>query len=375
MRTVADILPASQNNFTLLRLVAATAVIISHAFLQTTGGQFSEPLARLTRLDLGDYAVNIFFIVSGLTVAASLDRSGDLKSYALARIFRIFPALLVCVLATTFLLGPVVTSVPVREYLFSSDLLFYGLKTISLYTANARLPGVFDSLPMASDVNAPVWTLKHEALVYVLLAALFAVTTFRRPSLRQSMAVILPILAVAETVNIGAGNGTVHSATELAFSFMVGVTVYAFRSQIVLDWRIGAALAIIFLFTLGTAFECVASSIVAAVVVLAFGALPLKHLRAATNANDISFGTYLYAWPIAQTVLLTMPGLSAPLLAIVTLPFAWFFGYTSWHLVELPAIRLARSWTPRPVGAVELRPRRTELLAADRSGGKAPHEI
>jgi hypothetical protein len=148
------------------------------------------------------------------------------------------------------------------------------------------------------------------------------------------MGLILPALAVLEIVDAGARSGTVHNATELAFCFTLGATIYAFRRDIVLDWHFAAALAVSFPFTLGTIFECVASSILAASLVLVFGALPSRPFRAATNANDVSYGTYLYGWPVAQTILLTMPGLSAPLLAIVALPFAWFLGYVSWHLVE-----------------------------------------
>lgn len=339
MRTLADILPSDLNNFTLVRLGAASAVIASHAYFQTGN---VEPLAQVTKFDLGDHAVNVFFVLSGLTVAASLARRRDLWAYGRARLLRIFPGFLMCVMVVTFLLGPLTTSLHPRDYFASPDTALYLLNTGVFLKAGASLPGVFSALPEAGIVNAPVWTIKYELLAYVLLAALFAATSFRRPSLRASVVAILALLAAFEYAGFDGGSLSAHNGLEFVFCFMLGVALYAFRNEVVLDWRIGIAAALALAATIGTHFECLAFSAMAALVVLAAGAIPLGRARALANANDISFGTYLYGWPIAQSLLLISPGLAPGQLLALTLPIAWFAGLISWFLIERPIMAFGR---------------------------------
>ena len=73
-----DMLDPKHNNFTLLRVVAALAVVVSHAVFLKTGKKVDEIFAGASVYVLGDHAVNVFFVLSGLTVAASLDRSRDI---------------------------------------------------------------------------------------------------------------------------------------------------------------------------------------------------------------------------------------------------------------------------------------------------------
>src|SRR5690606_23266723 len=56
---------AGENNFTLLRLALAVAVVVSHSVSVTTGSVFDEPLAASTGFTLGEHAVNGFFAISG----------------------------------------------------------------------------------------------------------------------------------------------------------------------------------------------------------------------------------------------------------------------------------------------------------------------
>src|SRR5829696_8261681 len=109
------------DNFTIIRLGLALAVVVSHAFSVTTGSPDAEPLVRATGFSLGEHAVNGFFAVSGFLVTMSYDRRGP-RDYALARLLRIVPAFAAATLAVALLLGPVLTRVPTPEYLASLGL-------------------------------------------------------------------------------------------------------------------------------------------------------------------------------------------------------------------------------------------------------------
>jgi peptidoglycan/LPS O-acetylase OafA/YrhL len=64
--------------------------------------------------------------------------------------------------------------------------------------------------------------------------------------------------------------------------------------------------------------------------------LPVRALRA-----DLSYGTYIYGWPVAQTVAHLAPGLPAPVLVVASLAAVLPLAWASWHLVEAPALRRA----------------------------------
>ncbi|MEJ1934359.1 hypothetical protein WDZ92_29535, partial [Nostoc sp. NIES-2111] len=55
---------------------------------------------------------------------------------------------------------------------------------------------------------------------------------------------------------------------------------------------------------------------------------------------DVSYGTYLYAWPIASLIILYDRSISPWTLFLVTAALAMLAGYVSWHLVEQPFLRL-----------------------------------
>lgn len=103
------------NNFDLIRLVAACAVIVSHVF-QVVGYGGIDPLTPYLRgLSLGAVAVIVFFAVSGFFVTQSFARHPSVLRFLAARMLRIFPALAV-VLLVTILIGSAITTASGPDY-------------------------------------------------------------------------------------------------------------------------------------------------------------------------------------------------------------------------------------------------------------------
>lgn len=100
------------NNFDCLRLVAASMMVMSHSFdllgKPDTVGKNSEPLVTLTnnQMSLGSLGVWIFFSASGYLITQSLLRSSSYKVYFVKRFLRIFPALILDLIISAFLWGP-----------------------------------------------------------------------------------------------------------------------------------------------------------------------------------------------------------------------------------------------------------------------------
>ena len=101
---LADILEPQNNSFGVLRLAMAGAVLVSHSYFFVTGETSAEPLYRWTGHTLGEHAVQVFFFLSGIMVTESLARSRGAIDFATARVLRIFPGLIVCVLLTALVI-------------------------------------------------------------------------------------------------------------------------------------------------------------------------------------------------------------------------------------------------------------------------------
>lgn len=83
-----------QNNFNLLRIIAALAVLVSHAYPIALGPGTPEPLAGVLGINLGEVAVLMFFAISGYFISRSFHNKRSILEFVVARILRIYPALL-----------------------------------------------------------------------------------------------------------------------------------------------------------------------------------------------------------------------------------------------------------------------------------------
>src|SRR4051812_10881455 len=158
------------NNFDAMRLVAALCVVISHSFPLSYGSAGVQPLFLLShgQTTLGTVSVYIFFVLSGFLITGSFERQPP-HQFILARGLRLLPGLAVVLFILTFLIGPILTTIPLAEYFHSGKTYYFFLKNLSLTGYINELPGVFGTNPLSHKVNGSLWTLMHEARCYLLV--------------------------------------------------------------------------------------------------------------------------------------------------------------------------------------------------------------
>jgi|SRR5581483_2879092 len=127
-RMLSEVIDTKSNNFDLLRLLAALAVMFGHSFwLQPAEGRH-EPLLAFTGLEYsGSLAVYTFFLVSGILVTASYRRQQSWWRFIVLRLARIYPALFVCVLLSAFVVYPFISPKPFLSALTSHSAAHYFL--------------------------------------------------------------------------------------------------------------------------------------------------------------------------------------------------------------------------------------------------------
>ena len=338
---LSDILERGRNNFDLVRLVAAASVIVSHSFLIAGGPLSAEPLSGVSSFTLGQHAVSVFFILSGLLVAASLERNPEPAAFLGGRVLRVFPGLVACVFLIDMVVGPMVSRLDPSAYFTSPQTWRYLFVTLSLFTGHGTLPGVFEQLPAAGEVNVSLWTLKYEMLCYLLLALLSALGLWRRPRLMWLGFAALVGLQLFRLTRVSVAEfGVLDQVLRLAICFFIGAGAYRLRYRLRLSVP-GALVAVLaFLAAWRTALEPLASYFALGYLVLCFSALPLGALRRLCARADLSYGLYIYGWPVGQTLLLCVPGLGPVELAAASILVAALLATLSWPRGEKPALAL-----------------------------------
>lgn len=331
--SLGDAWRTGRNNFDALRLVAAWLVILSHAW-PITGVAGVDPLHVLTGgKSLGGLAIDVFFLASGLLVAASVQRH-RWPQFLLARAARIYPALLACMLLTVFVLGPVFTTA--EDYWRDPRTWRYLWANATLWRAEFWLPGVFEDHPWTA-VNGSLWTLPIEARLYValLLASLLGLLT-RWRYLLGWIAAIAGALAFA-IVAAPLPQHLVYLTWTTAF-FITGTLAWVWREHLPLHG--GLALALLALAVLSTGR---ALFVPAYFVALAYGTLWLAFRPRLPGPGriDLSYGLYLYGWPMQQLALLAGAASVAANTALATV-LALGFAALSWFVVERPALAWVR---------------------------------
>jgi peptidoglycan/LPS O-acetylase OafA/YrhL len=328
------------NNLNLIRLVLASAVILSHSYVLLN--QFDkEPQHYLIRFgDLGGTAVFSFFFISGFLILRSAIIHKDPARFIVARILRIFPGLITTVLFCTFVLGPIFTRVALSEY-FHSKATYSYMSVIALHHGNSnQLPGLFEQNFVAHAVNGPLWTLSSEWTMYMMAVLGCLVFRWRTIHAYTSKSWLTLLAAVLFTIQMFPL--PLQYATPWIAFFLLGAACYLFRARIKLSPPLAIFVLMVDLLLLrllphaGKPLFPFALSYFLLVV----GFHPGLFARWFLRFGDFSYGLYIYAWPVQQIL---AQRVTAPLQLflysyVLTLPLAIF----SWYLIESPSLSRKR---------------------------------
>jgi peptidoglycan/LPS O-acetylase OafA/YrhL len=328
-------------NFDLMRLAAAYLVLWSHHFPLNGLAEPASPYVG----SVGGFEVYAFFAISGYLNAQSLFRSKSAAAFLTSRAFRIFPALAVCVVACV-LLGAAVTRVGLAEYLWppgsgladrDTPFSFLWRNATLLFGIDYRLPGVFEGQPLPGAVNGSLWTLPHEARFYIYLA--IAGLLFRYDA-RLVAAVLLTGLAVFALAGLAFPLASLwlgKSGLTFGIVFAAGVALalleqMAGRSRALLAFAVAVAILL--------AGGHVETTIL---IAMAPGCVLLDAIRMPGWTRprfDLSYGVYLYAFPIQQLMWDVVEGFGPRLALAVVLTTGC--AVVSAVAVERPMLALRR---------------------------------
>lgn len=342
MVTVQQLDSGRNNNFDLIRFIAATMVVFSHSFW-LTGNEMNEPLGKLCGLlTFGSLGVKLFFAISGYLITKSLFRQPTLSSFVWARTLRIFPGLIATALFCGLVIGPICTTVPLNSYFNNKALYAFLWRLPILHNFPNALPGVFLSAPIPNNINSPLWTLPGELLMYLCVLLLGAIMLVWKEH-RKSIAV-LPLLIVVGLYFWGIPYPADYMKNVVSWGllFFLGMLSYFFRSKISLNIPvlIGMAIAFLMLFHFRFRFRDEAFDVVLMYAILIFAYHPKLQIKNFHKLGDLSYGLYIYALPIQQLVIQKTALLNPLTHFFVSYIIAFPIAALSWYFIEKPMLRL-----------------------------------
>lgn len=347
-----------KNNFNLIRLIAATLVLISHCYALSTGNPLLEPLRVRLGVTWGSIAVDIFFVTSGYLVTASIARSQNAIHFVANRVIRIYPGLLTALFVTVLISGTWFSNLSAVDFWSNTQTWKYLLKNGLLLLPNGLewlLPETLNGVPWSTGaggtINGSLWTLPWELKMYILLLFAFVLTKcvakYWNPCnisniiFLRALMILVAVSAVGYDLYLSVF--TKHDLPRHMFAmFFCGAAIWAMNIDLSKAWRYGVAalLLVLVVSAISPANFFPVYILTIPWIVLAAAYAPTTVLFQYNKMDDYSYGMYIYAFPVQQWCAYLFRGISTWEMAALSLPVVLIFSALSWHLVEKKALKL-----------------------------------
>jgi len=351
----------TQNAFGFLRILLASLVILAHTPEIVDGNRGREIFSIIFgTTSAGDFAVNCFFIISGYLISKSFLSSTSVWSYLNKRVARIYPGFLVAFLFCIILVAPL-GGAPLP-----GDIIYISRTVIdAILLQQPTVEGAFAGTPYPA-LNASMWTIAYEFRCYLLIIALGLSGILQRKYLLLASTLLFVLLAtihpplpytawrtspdgtttahlysIGEMRNILVGN--LRQDFRLIAMFLSGSCFYAFRAEVSfsrMKMIASAGLLISCLFV--QPLVLVGTALFGSYFIFSVARINRGVLTRINAKEDISYGIYLYAWPVTKLLNWWAPALPLAAMIVLTWLFSAALGWLSWRHIEKPITRWAR---------------------------------
>jgi peptidoglycan/LPS O-acetylase OafA/YrhL len=342
---LADYAVGRDNNFTLLRFSAAMTVLFAHSVAVLGLPPDREFFHQRIGFSLGEMGLDMLFVTSGFLVTASLVGRQDLIAYLWARILRVYPGMWVMLVLTVFVLAPALTTLPRGDY-YTSALTWEYFRKCATLIGGVRysLPGVFENVPLKNEFNGSLWTMPVEVRMYLYLAAIWVAFAVMPAARIKAMRFVVPLSAAALLAVVLSGRltgGAFNGANIRVFMFLYGSSLYLWRDRIPMSPRllVGILAALVVASFDKTLFFVVYVACLAPLV-LHLVYVPGGKIRSFNDWGDYSYGVYIYAFPVQQTLALLFPAMSLAAMMASSAVVSVAIAIVSWKLIEERALGL-----------------------------------
>lgn len=340
--------PSQRNSFTGLRLFLALVVLVDHV-REASNIWFPIDLGWFPP---GTLALFGFFAISGFLVTPGLLSNG-FTYFLRRRVARIFPGWWALHLSTLFVFATI-WQVQAGKWVigWSEGVRYLGANLFPLPEAADAptsswnlLAGLPLNVPLKGNPNVSLWSLALELFCYLGLALAYLSFVKTQLSFRWAISSSLVLLWICGVyvslsqvhawVRIESFQQAIIHKWPYLLAFLTGVTIRLWETEIKLHlpgwWLLSILLPIaISDIKLWALFGSISFSFL--IIKIGISEAP----NWLDPRRDLSFGTYLYHFPIHQTVVGFGWGLSPIWLLAISIPASLGFAYLSSRFVEVP---------------------------------------
>jgi peptidoglycan/LPS O-acetylase OafA/YrhL len=333
---LSEVFDPRENALNAFRLLLALFVIVWHSLPLSGADIESDPLRQL----VSRLSVDGFFAISGFLIVSSWVRRPHWAAFLRARVLRIFPAFWICLVVTAAIFAPLAISIRGVPFPpgFLPDALGYVVRNSLLRVSQFDIAGTPLHVPKEAVWNGALWTLFWEFSCYIGVLVIGLMGLLRR---RATIPALfgLATLGVVVTAYGPVGSDTAQIACRLGVMFLAGALVYRFQDHLPVSPLLLIMSAVLVVAASWLPEYSLIAAFPLAYLMIGLGALG-KHSRLRVR-NDLSYGIYIYGFPVQQ--LLATAGAASwgvPTFAVVSIAATVPFAAASWFLVEKPVLRL-----------------------------------
>lgn len=330
---------SKSDNIYFVKYVAAVMVIIGHSFVIASKNPHVIASFLNSLIAFGAIGVAIFFFLSGFLVTRSMIHKKTAREYFGIRVRKIIPPLLVIIPITAFVLGPCVTTLPVKEYFSTSGTYKYLLNIVLI--RQHYLPGVFEDNPYPRAVNGSLWTLLFEFLCYIATYVAYKLKLLRKGYILIPIPLVIigVVLLFGIASKFGISYKYLGNIVRPCICYYVGMILF-FYYEYWLNYKMLAVSVVLTVIGLLLHSKYIVFIFVIPILLLNIGwGIPVSVNPKVANLGKYSYGIYLVAFPIQQLLVYIWNDVNPFVNTILTILLATFLGKLIYRYVELPMNR------------------------------------
>lgn len=321
----------NDNCFNLIRHLAAFAVLFSHNF--PLSGR-AEPVFRGWET-IGFISVVVFFSLSGFLMPKSFASSGNFMIFMIKRLRRLTPGLLVCSFIMIFIINPIFTTGDIFSGKFIKDSLLLFIQHSAFIFNDPK--NLFNDFIVPNAMNGSLWTLPIEFLCYILIGSALSLVN----SFKPLILLIFTCIVISVTMRF---NGyifyffgvPIQSLLTFGIAFFTGAILSMTLESWIKFKNILITVAIIAFISTKNGLEM--SSIGVLCISILTIAIGLTFKSEASNKIDISYGIYIYAFPVQQIAINTISS-DFTISLIISFIITTLIAFLSYKYVEEPFLK------------------------------------
>lgn len=358
--TLEQAIDRKNNNFNLIRLLAAILVIFGHSFYLFPTNGYKEPTSTLFKGDYtGSLAVYIFFFLSGIFIVSSFVNSKTFFRFILMRVLRIYPALIICNVITVFIVGATFTTLSISSYFSSKDTWTYFVGNNLMVDYIPNLPGVFRNNFFTATLNGSLWTLPVEIRCYLVITLLGVLGFFKKNKVFLKVSFFFVAYLIFR--NSAYIMNFFHGAQLKALFFFMGMLAYTFRKYVIINNWAALILIVACIVSHFINYKLFINIFYFTLIYSVLAVSTLNVVKKVKLSGDYSYGIYIYGFLIQQIIAHFFPKLTSYPSMLISMPLVFLLGVISWHYVELPALDLAKKLSQKYEEGSELHQKDLQL--------------